>query len=143
MTHKERLRQALEYLGYKNKDFASALGLSHVYVSRLLTQSDRKMSPQLAENIENKFGISADWLLTGRGKMLCTFSKSADLNEVQRVLIAEFESLDLKQKEAALAFVRMLKRIEKENKLAHEAEKMEEYSKFLEWQNQQKQNSKR
>lgn len=139
----ERLTEVLKYTKLSQGAFADAIEVNRSYISRLLTNRDKGISKSLAFVIEEKFGIDSNWLLTGSGSMIKTYSKSPYLNEVQRIFIGEFESLDLKQKEAALIFVRMLKRIESENKSAHEAEKMEEYSKFLEWQNEQKNKNKK
>lgn len=139
----ERLTEVLKYTKLSQGAFADAIEVNRSYISRLLTNRDKGISKSLAFVIEEKFGIDSNWLLTGSGSMIKTYSKSPYLNEVQRIFIGEFESLDLKQKEAALVFVRMLKRIESENKSAHEAEKMEEYSKFLEWQNEQKNKNKK
>lgn len=138
-----RFKTILNFIGISQRQFSKEIGVTETYISKLLNRSDRNISKNLAFSIENKFGINADWILNGQGEMVKTYSKCPQLTSTQKLLMLEVESLSLKQREAVLAFVRMLKKIESENKSAHEAEKMEEYSKFLEWQNEQKNKNKK
>ena len=137
-TCNQRLRQAVKYLKLTHQQFAEAIGVSRVYVTKLLTEEERKMSAHLAATIENKFGISADWLLSGVGQMLSTYTKIPELTPKQRRLTEQLERLDDRQLNAVLAFMDTLERLETENEAVKRVNKVEEYAKFLEWQNSQK-----
>lgn len=137
-TCSQRFRKAIKYLRITHQQVADAVGVSRVYVTKLLTENDRKMSQHLALTIENKLGISADWLLKGSGEMFKTYTKMPELTPKQRQLTEKLEKLNESQINAVIAFMDTLEKLEEENKTAKQVDKVDEYVKFLEWQNEQK-----
>ena len=63
------LRQYFESQGITQRDVAKALNVAPQYVSNILN-GYKRIGRAMAERIENQFGISKGWLLTGEGEML-------------------------------------------------------------------------
>lgn len=66
-----------ENKGLSQKDVAQALDTSPQYISAIF--SGRKhLGKAQAEKFENLFGLSASWLLTGKGEMLAPSMQAGD-----------------------------------------------------------------
>ena len=76
MQLKERIALIIKENRLKHKEFAKILGISDSYVSTLLSGRNKNISNTLANNIENKFGYDAHWLLTGEGEKLAVVNNS-------------------------------------------------------------------
>lgn len=65
----EKLAKFFEIKGLSQKDVADKMGTSATYINAIF--NDRKaIGKKQAEKMENLFGLSSSWLLTGKGEML-------------------------------------------------------------------------
>ena len=67
MALKDRIESIILETGKRKKDFAAELKISPQYITKLLA-GERNLSRRMAEAIEEKFGYSARWILTGEGE---------------------------------------------------------------------------
>lgn len=70
----ERIKQLIDELGLTQKKFGEAIGMSPQNIGAYIS-GRRKLSEGLAARISVTYGVSADWLLTGRGEK---FASSSD-----------------------------------------------------------------
>ena len=64
----KRLKAGLKVLGIKLEDLSKRINLPHSQV-RHLSAGGKKITPEIASNIEKTTGISAAWILLGIGEM--------------------------------------------------------------------------
>jgi phage repressor protein C with HTH and peptisase S24 domain len=69
MTTGKRLKKARDYIDLTQNEFAEQFGLKWDKIKNIETEK-HKLTPDFAEEIEQKYSISGWWLLTGKGKML-------------------------------------------------------------------------
>lgn len=65
----EKLRQFFKDEGLTQEKIADILGVTQPYVNSLLS-GKRAFGKNQAQRFEELFGISASWLLTGKGEMI-------------------------------------------------------------------------
>lgn len=65
----ERLRQFFKEKGLSQEKIAEILGVTQPYVNSLLS-GKRAFGKSQAQRFEDLFGLSASWLLTGKGEMI-------------------------------------------------------------------------
>ncbi len=63
------LRSYFKERGISQREIADAMGVSPAYINSIFT-GKRNVGKNNAEKLQEKFGISASWLLTGEGSML-------------------------------------------------------------------------
>ena len=80
MTASKRLKKAREYTGLTQNDFAEQFGLKWDKIKNIETDK-HKLTPEFAEEIEQKYSISGWWLLTGKGEMLLNDNDKISKNE--------------------------------------------------------------
>jgi transcriptional regulator with XRE-family HTH domain len=89
LTLGDRIRIILEERHIKQVVFAKTLGISANYVNLLANNKKDTVSDTLAKLIEETYGYSAEWLITGNGKKevagKSTASKTEILKKVQRM----------------------------------------------------------
>lgn len=111
MNQCDRIRQILTENRLKQKQFASVIGVTESYISKLLRNPDIRLSQSLAVLIEEKYGYSAEWVLNG------TEPKSKQtgrpLSEVHQKALARLEKMEEEQVKAVLAFINSLEELEK------------------------------
>ena len=73
----QRIRELREYLGISQKEFAKALGLHPLSISRY-ELGKSKPAPSVLKLIEDKFGVNPEWLKNGKGKPF----KEKDLDNI-------------------------------------------------------------
>ena len=66
---KDRIKFVRERLSLSKAEFARQLRVSPAYITMLEKGKSKRISPQLAELIEDKFNINSRWLLTGEGEI--------------------------------------------------------------------------
>ena len=113
MNQCDRIKLILHENNLKQKQLATALGITESYVSKLLKDPNIRLSRSLATLIEEKHGYNADWILNGKGPKFKQISKNEDLSESQQKALAQLEKMNDKQVEAVLAFINSLEEIEK------------------------------
>lgn len=68
MTLGERIKTVLSERNIKQVDFAEALGVSANYVNQLVNGKKINISDTLSKLIEETYGYSSHWILTGEGE---------------------------------------------------------------------------
>lgn len=109
MSLGERLRIILEERNIKQVDFARSLGVSANYINLLISGKRGPISDTLAKLIEETYGYSAQWVMTGNGEKIATPSLSVAkiefLKKVQKMPDDEIAAL--------LAFANSLESVKK------------------------------
>ena len=73
-TQKERLKQFIAAIGFSVREFERAIGVSSSTITHVKDSLSAKLKEKIAANFQQ---LNMDWLLTGRGEMLKTKTKSA------------------------------------------------------------------
>lgn len=121
MNQCDRIRQILKENKLKQKQFASVIGVTESYISKLLKDPDIRLSQSLATLIEEKYGYNAEWVLNGTEPKLKQISKDKSLSEIHQKALAQLEKMNDEQVKAVLAFINSLDELEKS--LPHDSEK--------------------
>lgn len=124
MNQCDRIRQILKENKLKQKEFASVIGVTESYISKLLKEPDIRLSQSLARLIEEKYGYNAEWVLNGTEPKLKQISKNKSLSEIHQKALAQLEKMNDEQVKAVLAFINSLDELEKSLQPApHNSEK--------------------
>lgn len=113
MNQCDRIRQILKENKLKQKQFASVIGVTESYISKLLKDPDIRLSQSLAVLIEEKYGYNAAWVLNGEEPKLKQISKNKGISELHQKALAQLEKMNDEQVKAVLAFINSLDDIEK------------------------------
>lgn len=113
MNQCDRIRQILKENKLKQKQFASVIGVTESYISKLLKDPDIRLSQSLAVLIEEKYGYNAEWVLNGTEPKLKQISKDKSLSEIHQRALAQLEKMNDEQVKAVLAFINSLDEIER------------------------------
>jgi transcriptional regulator with XRE-family HTH domain len=107
MALSDRMRTIINECGLKQKAFAKSINVTDSYVSKLV-RDESGISSSTAMLIEQMYGYSKNWILTGKEpKMLA--EQGSSLTGLQRALIMEVEQMDEDELRAMLAFREALK----------------------------------
>ena len=112
MELSERISLIIKENKLKQKELASLLGVTDSYISALFSGRNTRLSPALANLIEEKLGYRAQWVLTGEGTKLKQVSKSPNLSDEHQRAIMQLEKMTDEQLRAILAFIDSLEKIE-------------------------------
>lgn len=110
MTMGERIQVILRERNMKQVDFARTLGISANYVSLMANGRKKGMSATLAKLIEETYGYSASWVLSGTGEKLAAGSLSASKAEI----LKKIHRMNDGEIRATLVFVQTLESITKQ-----------------------------
>lgn len=113
MNQCDRIRQILKENKLKQKEFASVIGVTESYISKLLKDPDIRLSQSLAVLIEEKYGYNAEWVLNGTEPKLKQISKDKSLSELHQKALTQLEKMNDEQVKAVLAFINSLDELEK------------------------------
>lgn len=113
MNQCDRIRQILKENKLKQKQFASAIGVTESYISKLLKDPHIRLSQSLAVLIEEKYGYNAEWVLNGTEPKWKQVSKNKTLSEIHQKALAQLEKMNDEQVKAVLAFINSLDELEK------------------------------
>lgn len=105
MELKDRLQMILEEQHLKQKDLASTIKVTESYISNMLKGKRNNISEALAMLIEQTYGYSAKWVLTGEGERYITQSNIPELSPIKRRLIAEIEKMSEPELDALKVFI--------------------------------------
>lgn len=106
MNSSKRLKKAREYLGLTQQELGEKLGFEWHKIKNIETEK-HKLTPEIAENIEQYYSISGWWLLTGKGEMLQD-SKSkisipkklnSNISEKEIEILEAYKKLDQKKQQ--------------------------------------------
>lgn len=109
MTLGERIKIILSERNIKQVDFAKTLGISANYVNLLVNEKKLNISDTLAKLIEETYGYSAHWIMTGEGEKISTPSLSATKIE----FIKKIQKMSDDEISALLAFANSLDSVKK------------------------------
>ncbi len=105
MELKDRIRLILDEQHLKQKELASAIKVTESYVSNLAIGKRCNISEALAFLIEQAYGYSAQWVLTGEGDRYVTKSDAPELSPAKKRLIAEIEKMSETELNAVQVFI--------------------------------------
>lgn len=109
MTVGERIKTILTERNIKQVDFADALGVSANYINQLVNGKKANISDTLAKLIEETYGFSAQWIMTGDGEKLVLPSLTAAKVELMKKL----QKMPDDEIAALLAFANSLDEVKK------------------------------
>lgn len=110
MNQCDRIRLILQENQLKQKQLAAEIGVTESYISKLLKDPSIHLSQSLAALIEEKFGYSAGWVLSGSAPKR---KEGPGLSALHRRALARLEKMSDEQVRAVLAFINSLDDIEK------------------------------
>ena len=113
MNQCDRIKQILIENNLKQKQFASVIGVTESYISKLLKNPDIRLSQSLAVLIEEKYGYNSEWVLYGTEPKFKQVSKNNSLSEIHQKAISQLERMNDEQIKAVLAFISSLDDLEK------------------------------
>lgn len=108
MDLKDRLQLVLDEQHLKQKEFASTIKVTESYVSNMLRGKRSNISESLAMLIEQTYGYSAQWILTGEGDRYSTQANIPELSPAKRRVIAEIEKMSEAELDAVRVFINSL-----------------------------------
>lgn len=113
MNQCDRIRLILQENKLKQKELAAEIGVTESYISVLLKKPEVRLSRPIAILIEEKYGYSADWILSGVEPKLKQINKHRVLSEAHQRVLAQLETMSDGQAKAVLVFINSLDDIEK------------------------------
>lgn len=113
MELKDRLQIILNEQHLKQKDLANTIKVTEGYISNMLKGKRTNISEALAMIIEQTYGYSAQWILTGKGERYITQSNNSELSPTKKRLIAEIEKMSDVELDAVKVFIDSLDKYKK------------------------------
>lgn len=124
MELKDRLQFILSEQHIKQKEFASTIKVTESYVSNMLKGKRNNISESLALLIEQSYGYSAKWILTGEGNRYVTQASIPELSPTKKRLIAEIEQMNEAELIAIKSFIDSLDEYKKASNISSENRSM-------------------
>ena len=113
MELKDRLQLILDEQHIKQKDLAKTIKVTESYVSNMLNGKRSNLSEALALLIEQVYGYSSQWILTGQGERYTTQSNIPELSPTKKRLISEIEKMPESDLDAVKVFIDSLVKYKK------------------------------
>ncbi len=113
MELKDRLQLILDEQHIKQKDLAKTIKVTESYVSNMLNGKRSNLSEALALLIEQVYGYSSQWILTGQGERYTTQSNIPELSPKKKRLISEIEKMPESDLDAVKVFIDSLDKYKK------------------------------
>ncbi|MEG2584605.1 MAG: helix-turn-helix transcriptional regulator [Oscillospiraceae bacterium] len=107
----ERIKLILQEKHLKQVEFGKVLGVSANYINLIVNGKKDNISDTLAKLIEETYGYSSNWIMTGKGDSLVI----KDLSSNKLETIKRIKKLNDKEVQAVLAFVNSLEEISQIN----------------------------
>lgn len=104
MTLSERIRTILTEKNIKQIEFAKSLGISANYINLLVNGKKTNISEPLSKLIEETYGYSSNWVLTGSGEK----NISNNITSLKLETIKKIKRMSDSEVKALLAFVNSL-----------------------------------
>lgn len=105
----QRIKNILLERDVKQVAFAKTLGVSPNYVNQIVNDKKLNISDTLAKLIEETYGYSAHWIMTGEGEKLV----AANQSEVKLALLKKVPKMEDDEIIALLAFSDSLDSVKK------------------------------
>lgn len=109
MTLGERIKVILRERNIKQIDFAESLGVSANYVNQLVNGKKLNISDTLAKLIEETYGYSSHWIMTGIGEK----KSSPSLSAAKAEFLKKISKMSDDEITALLAFANSLESVKK------------------------------
>lgn len=109
MNLNERLNYIFKETKMKQREFAESIGISQNYLSQLLSGKRSAISESLALLIQERYGYSAQWIMTGEGEKFKRMERTF-LKEVAKKKIMDLTEDEAK---AVLAFLSSIDEVRK------------------------------
>ena len=101
----DRYKKALDYIGLKQIPLSSKLGVPLNEIKNMSSKK-KKVTPEFALLLEDKFNINPVWLIFGRGEMIFTQEDQnlleeteKSINELVPTLVDEINKMKIKLSE--------------------------------------------
>jgi len=109
MALSDRMRIIIDECGLKQKEFAKSINVTDSYISKVL-RDESGMSNSTAMLIEQLYGYSKNWIMTGQEpKMLAVSGRN--LSVLQKRIIFDVERMNEEELKALFAFIESLKKV--------------------------------
>jgi transcriptional regulator with XRE-family HTH domain len=108
MALSDRVRTIIREGGLKQKEFAGSIHVTDSYISKLL-RDESGMSNTTAMLIEELYGYSQRWILSGKEPVMRDGFKSRDLSPLQKKIIFDVKRMSEAELKALSAFIDSLK----------------------------------
>ena len=99
-----RIKMILDERKIKQVEFAKTLGVSSNYINQIVNGKKTNISDTLAKLIEERYGYSSCWILTGNGEKLISNEISAE----KAAIIKKIKIMSDSEVKAVLAFINTL-----------------------------------
>ncbi|MGE4456229.1 MAG: helix-turn-helix domain-containing protein [Arcobacteraceae bacterium] len=77
----KRLKKVRNFLGLTQQEMAEKINVEWHKIKNIETEK-HKLTPEIANDMENIFSISGWWLLTGKGDMIISQEKAKENKEI-------------------------------------------------------------
>jgi len=109
MALSDRIRKIINERGLKQKTFAKSINVTDSFISKLL-RDESGMANSTALLVEELYGYSKEWILTGREpKMLA--GKGRNVTGLQKQIIAAIGNMEEHELRAMYSFIESLKKL--------------------------------
>ena len=108
MAISDRMRMIISECGLIQKAFAKSINVTDSYISKLI-RDESGMSQRTAMVIEQLYGYSKDWIISGKEPKMLAGRKSG-LSVLQKKIIMDVEQMNDGELRALLAFIESLKK---------------------------------
>ena len=108
MALSDRVRMMINECGLKQKVFAKSINVTDSFISKLL-RDETGIANSTAMLVEQVYGYSQDWILTGREPKMAG-EKERDLSNLQTQVITAIEGMEDHELQAVLTFIESLKK---------------------------------
>jgi len=107
MALSDRIRTIIRESGLKQKEFAKKINVTDSYISKLV-RDETGISNSTAMLIEQIYGYSKNWIMTGEGQKII---RGGGLSVLQNEIIANVERMNRDELQALLAFIESIKKL--------------------------------
>lgn len=107
----DRIKIILDERQITQIEFAKTLGVSANYVNQIVNGKKETISDTLSKLIEERYGYSAYWILTGKGNK----QVENDLTAKKAIIIKKILAMSDNEVNAVLAFINSLESIKSIN----------------------------
>jgi transcriptional regulator with XRE-family HTH domain len=108
MALSDRMRIIVNECGLKQKAFAQSINVTDSYISKLM-RDESGMANSTALLIEQLYGYSKEWIITGKEPKMLT-GRGRNVTGLQRKIIMDVEQMNEDELRAVLAFIESLRK---------------------------------
>jgi len=109
MALSDRVRIIINECGLKQKAFAKSINVTDSFISKLL-RDETGIANSTALLVEQLYGYSKDWILTGREPKMRA-GRVRDSSSLQKQIITAVEQMEEHELQAMFSFIESLKKL--------------------------------